>query len=119
MTCMQFLLLEVCIAIDYRVTVETPITLVANNNVLRQQTNGTCCSPTDPTDCTICPDDPSVEFNTFICFRTGYIKGFFNNIDYCPLGGIDREPNSAPGARLHLTPRIEAQDLPRTYPVRH
>ena len=112
-------LLEVCDAatnpwLDYMVTVEQPITLVTHSEAIRQ--NGTCCNPNDPTDCIICPDDPSVQFTLIVCFRTGFRVGI-GEITDCPLGRLERPPNSTPGPWLHLTPRPEAAILPREYPV--
>ena len=96
-------------------TVEQPVTLVTHSEAIRQ--NGTCCNPNDPTDCTLCPDDPSVQFTLIVCFRTGGVVGFNTDSSHCPLGRVDRPPNSTPGALLHLTPRSEAASLSRLYPV--
>lgn len=96
-------------------TVEKPVTLVTFNEALRS--NGSCCSPTDPTHCTVCPDDPRAQFRLYVCFRRGYVVGYNDNADYCPLGGVEFTPNTAPGPWVHLTAHPEAHSLPQQYPV--
>ena len=96
------------------VRVEQPVTLVTHSEAIRQ--NGTCCDPNDLTDCIICPDDPSVQFTLQICFRTGFRPGI-GEITDCPLGRLDRPPNSTPGPWLAFTPSQEAETLSRLYQV--
>lgn len=104
--------------IDYIVTVEQPVTLVAFNEVVRR--NGQCCSPSNNSTCTVCPDDPNMHFKLHVCFRRGYVRGYNEDDNYCPLGElVDLAPNSAPGAWLHMTARPEARTIPSTYPVSH
>ena len=101
--------------LDYMLTVERPVTLVPNNRV--QRLNGSCCPPGSSTSCTICPDNPSIDFRVVICFRGGGVAGFFSNVDNCPLGRINVTANDATGTQFPLSPGPEAQDLPGQYPV--
>ncbi len=124
--CFQLLLLlwqllKVCSGItidnhwlDYILTVEKPVTLVAQHNVIRQ--NGSCCNPDDITDCTMCPDDPNIEYTLAVCFRSGFAKGHARDPNYCPLGGTMFTPNLQNGVPI-LTAHLEAVNLPREYPV--
>ena len=98
------------------VTVEQPVTLVTHSSATRR--NGTCCNPADPTDCTLCPDDPRAEFKLYVCFRPGFVRGYNTDMGYCPLGVLETVPNKSPGSWWHLTAHPEAASLPRAYSVR-
>ena len=103
-------------SIDYMVTVQDPVTLVRSSLAVRQ--NGMCCNPNVPTDCTVCPGDPDVEFRLYLCFRPGLIPHSPTDISNCPLGGATFTPNRPPMSQSALYSHLEAASLEREYSVR-
>lgn len=101
--------------LDYILTVEKPVTLVAQGTVIRQ--NGSCCNPDNPSQCTMCPDDPNTEYRLYVCFRRGFSHGHSTDANYCPLGGVDFTPNLQNGVPSLTEHAPEAFDLPKEYPV--
>lgn len=100
--------------LNYILTVEKPVTLAANHAAIRK--NGSCCNPDDVTQCTMCPDDPNIDYKLDVCFRSGFAKGHARDPYYCPLGGSTFIPNLQNGVP-ELTAHLEAVNLPKDYPV--